>query len=88
MTVQGKSAEFHSQPDFDAFRVEAFKQLGEDLGQFAHKWPRLADAAGRSKRQEVLPKAVVNQLPESAAAEPEQGPARRGGGRSNRGSGR
>ena len=69
MTVQGKSAEFRSQPDFDAFRVEAFKQLGDDAGQFVHKWPGLADAAGRSKRGEVPPGTVpINPRPNSAAA--------------------
>ena len=38
MTAQGKTAEFHSQTAFDAFRVEALKQLGEDPRQFAHQW--------------------------------------------------
>jgi hypothetical protein len=45
MTAQGKTADFHSQADFDAFRVRAFKQLGEAPAQFAQKWPGLVAAA-------------------------------------------
>ena len=44
MTAQGKSVEFHSQAEFDAFRVGALRQLGESPGQFARKWPGLVAA--------------------------------------------
>lgn len=69
MTVQSKTAEFHSRAAFDAFRVEAFKQLGQDPGQFANKWAGLADAAVRRKREGSPPKtAPINPRSEPSTA--------------------
>ncbi len=80
MTAQGKSVEFHSQAEFDAFRVGALRQLGESPGQFARKWPGLvaatkpsgiAEKAQTQEHHKPPPRIVpANPAPEAGTAGP------------------
>ena len=46
MSVNGKTAEFHSRTTFREFQNVAFKQLRQAPHQFGEKWPALVDGAG------------------------------------------
>jgi hypothetical protein len=50
VSAHGKTAEFHTQAAFRAFRTRALRQLREDPDQFGQKWPGLVDRAGGAEK--------------------------------------
>ena len=78
VSAHGKTAEFHTQAAFRAFRTRALRQLREDPDQFGQKWPGLVDRAGGAEKAGGAGRGVTSE-PNSAPDRREPPPPKGGG---------